>query len=117
MQERTLLALFLVLLCVRLCATSNSLLLDRDLLSVPPCHLRPVGTANEIVAVTDVASQAPNMMIFVGNLKATSQASVESTARSPLRVQAGWVKYWVGFLGSWVLEHPIYRCGLTMKRL
>src|ERR1700739_474509 len=76
-----------MLLCVRLCATSNSLLLDRGLLSVPPCHLRPVGTANETVAVTDVASQTPNIMSFVDNLKAAGQASVESTARSPLRVQ------------------------------
>jgi hypothetical protein len=74
-----------VLLYVRLCATSNSLLLDCGLLSVPPCHLRPVGTANETVAVTDVVFQAPNMMSF--NLKAVSQASVELTARSPLRVQ------------------------------
>jgi hypothetical protein len=46
-----------------------------------------MGTANETVAVTDVASQAPNMMNFVGNLKAASQASDELTARSPLRVQ------------------------------
>jgi hypothetical protein len=44
-------------------------------------------TANETVAVIDVASQAPNMISFVGNLKAASQASVESTAGSPLRVQ------------------------------
>jgi hypothetical protein len=86
-QESSLLTLFLVLLCVRLCAISNSLLLDRGLLSIPPCHLRPVGTANETVAVTDVASQAPNMMSSVGNLKAASQASVESTARERCCIQ------------------------------
>jgi hypothetical protein len=46
-----------------------------------------MGTVNETVAVTDVASQAPNMMDFVGNLKAAIQAPGELTARSPLRVQ------------------------------
>ena len=53
-----------------------------------------MGTANETVAVTDVASQAPNMMNFVGNLKAASQASDELTAR--------WLEVWVrlgGMLG------------------
>ena len=86
MQEYSLLTLFLVLLCVRLWATSSSLF-DRGLPSVPPYHLRPMGTADETVTVTDAASQAPYMMNFVGNLKAASQASYELTARSPLRVQ------------------------------
>jgi hypothetical protein len=47
-----------------------------------------VGTANETATVTDVASQAPNMMSFIDNLKVASQASVKSAARSPLEFNA-----------------------------
>jgi len=52
-----------------------------------------VETANETVAVTDVVSQAPHEMSFVGNLKVTSsstRSSVRVEVRASVQGQSEW---------------------------